>query len=277
VCRGEGMDSLIEEVGAADIVVSCLPAGVSALEPGMFEGNSVLMDANYHGSVLEGVAERAGCRFIGGAEWLLAQAVPAFELFVGKKAPVGEMRDALFGGAEAANADKGNIALVGFMGAGKSAVAREIAEMSGREALSTDEEIEGKSGKSIKEIFAEFGEEGFRRMEREEIAGVSRVDGKVIDCGGGAVLDEGNVEMLRRNSMPVWLWARAETAVGRIGKDAGRPLLDVEERLGAARKISWGRRGKYAKTAELVISTEGRSAEEIAGMILHETGEIGGN
>jgi shikimate kinase len=267
------MDLLIEEAGGADIVVSCLPAGVCVLEAGMFEGDTVLMDANYHGSVLEEIAENAGCRFIGGMEWLLAQAAPSFELFVGKKAPTDVMRGALFGGCGSeAREDKENIALVGFMGAGKSAVAREIAELSGRGVLATDDEIERKSGKSIKEIFAESGEDEFRRMEREEIASVGGAKGSIIDCGGGAVLDEGNVEVLRRNSVPVWLWARAETAVSRIGNDTGRPLLDVEGRVGAAREMSWGRRGKYAETAELVISTEGRSAREIAEMILDETG-----
>lgn len=273
-CRAGGMESLVEEVGEAEIVVSCLPFGVGVLEAGMLTEGSVVMDANYHGSVVGEIAENAGCKFIGGEEWLLAQAAPSFELFVGKKAPLDVMREAVRG--ECAEAESGralekNIALIGFMGAGKSAVASKLSSASGREAVSTDAEIERKAGRSIREIFAEEGEEGFRRMEREEIARVGEARGKIIDCGGGAVLDGGNVEVLRGSCIPVWLWARPETAVGRVGKDRGRPLLDVEGRVGAARKLSWGRRGKYAKTAEIVISTEERSAEEIAGMILHET------
>lgn len=274
-CGFAGMGTLGEEIAEADIVVSCLPRGVNLVEAQMPREGAVLMDANYGDSPLEDIARKAECKFIEGREWLLAQAAPTFELFVGKKAPLDAMREAVYSDfpEEGASIGTGNVALIGFMGVGKSAVARELSAKSGREVMDVDLEIEKRAGASIKHIFSEFGEEEFRSMERQEIARVGEVEGRVVDCGGGAVLDEGNVEILRRNSVPVWLWARPETAIGRLGEESGRPLLDVEDRMGLARKLSSGRRGKYAKTARMIISTEGRSAGEVAEMILHETGK----
>jgi shikimate kinase len=185
------------------------------------------------------------------------------------------MREAAYSDLPEEGAPKatGNIALIGFMGVGKSVVAKELSIKSAKEMLSTDSEIEKRAEMSIRDIFSELGEDEFRSMEREEIARMGQARNKVIDCGGGAVLDEGNVEILRRSSIPVWLWARPETAIGRLGEESGRPLLDVEDRVGLARKLTSGRKGKYAKTARMIISTEGRSAAEVAGMILHETGK----
>ncbi len=291
--RAGGMEVLGEELEAADILVSCLSPNANVVETGMLGEEKVVLDANYNSSVLEGTASEAGCRFIDGREWLLAQAVPSFELFVGKKAPIDAMREAVYGEGEPGGGTRGeggneygegtlenggrgkNIALIGFMGSGKSAVAGELAKKSGKKEVSTDSEIEKNAKKSIREIFAEIGEEGFRGMEREEIAKAGKFKGGIIDCGGGAILDGGNVETLRETCTPVWLWATPETAVGRLEEDGGRPLLeaDSEERLNIARKINSGRKGKYAKAAEMIISTEKRNAGEIAEMILHETGK----
>src|SRR5438874_12765383 len=100
--------------------------------------------------------------------------------------------------------------LVGPRGSGKSTVAQLLAARLGWDWVDADAELEARCGRSIREVFAEEGEQGFRQHEAEVLAELGRRSNVVIATGGGAVLREDNRERLRRGGV-VWLTARVDT------------------------------------------------------------------
>jgi len=155
--------------------------------------------------------------------------------------------------------------LVGMMGAGKSAVGRELARRLGRPFLDTDHEIEAERGLAIAEIFAREGEEAFRALEREM---VERLAGRpaVVALGGGALGRSEVRELVCGVGTVVWLRARPETLLARIGSCEERPLLAglaPPERLERIRALLAAREQDYAQ-AQVVVETDGATVEEVA-------------
>lgn len=163
-----------------------------------------------------------------------------------------------------------NIYLIGFMGAGKSTVGRLLAERLGMEFLDTDALIEERAGLPIPEIFARFGEEGFREWEREVIGEVCRGRGAVVALGGGAPMDEGNWRALRESGITVYLRESPEAIAARLADDDTRPLLAGHTGQGRLRRIRelLGLREPRYLEAHIVIECRGRPPEEIAGEVL---------
>jgi shikimate kinase len=161
-----------------------------------------------------------------------------------------------------------NVVLTGFMGTGKSTVGRLLAERLGYEFVDTDALIEQRHG-SIPEIFAEHGEETFRRYEREVAHGLAHREGLVIATGGRMMLDPGNAELLGSTGDVFCLVAKLATIVGRVtaaGAAERRPLLagsDVEERIAL---LMEERSGGYARFVQ--IPTDERSPVDIADEII---------
>ncbi|MCH7814825.1 MAG: shikimate kinase, partial [Planctomycetes bacterium] len=100
-----------------------------------------------------------------------------------------------------------NLVLIGYRGAGKSAVGRLLAEQTGWTFVDIDAVIESEAGQSIAEIFAAGGEPAFRKHERDVIARVTQQPHQVIAVGGGAILDRRNVDRLRATGRVIWLTA----------------------------------------------------------------------
>jgi shikimate dehydrogenase len=98
-----------------------------------------------------------------------------------------------------------NIALIGMPGCGKSTIGRTLAQKMGRPFIDIDERIEAAAGKSIPKIFAEDGEEAFRRLETHILGEETRKNGIVIAAGGGVVTRAENLPLLRQNSLIVYL------------------------------------------------------------------------
>ena len=121
-----------------------------------------------------------------------------------------------------------NIVLTGFMGTGKTAVGRAVGRILGREFVDMDELIAARAGKPIPRIFAEDGEEAFRRMERALCRELSARDGLVIATGGGALVDPENRALMMKSGIVVCLTASRDEIVRRLsGTDASaRPLLE---------------------------------------------------
>ena len=201
-----------------------------------------------------------------GRELLLARAISAFSLFTGTPAPVDAMRKVLM---KTRRDSRRNIALIGLEAAGKKEIGLALAEASGLTFVDIDREIEGKAGVSIAEIFETKGEAAFRRMEQEEIDGLRLVTHQVAVCGAGALGTRSNVRTLRNNCLSIWLWADMARVVESEPNDAGRRLLDTLDRE-TARGLLMGRLPEYALCSDLVVSTEGRGAEETAAKIWEE-------
>jgi len=162
-----------------------------------------------------------------------------------------------------------NVAIFGFMGVGKSSVGRLLAESLGMGFVDIDDAIVADAGMDIPSIFKEQGEKGFRELEKAATEKVSEMDGVVIACGGGTVLDQENLSALRRNSRMILLIADPETILQRVQADGDtRPLLNNDGKGDPVSPLLRVRIPKYLKVADYVVNTSGKTqakvAEEIA-------------
>jgi shikimate dehydrogenase len=251
----------------SEIIVSAAPGGCVAIGDARIRPGQVLLEADYRHPGLRDVAAARGLRYISGGAWLKHQALPALDLFLGAGRPAPEIdwRECLEG---AAPAGRGVIALIGFMGSGKSAAGRSLAQRLDWGFADTDEWIEKSEGMTVAEIFDGRGEAFFRSREKEAVARLAAGRRLVVSCGGGAILDPDNRAVLASAALTVWLDVSMETAVERLG-GADRPLLRGGNRVERAARLFAARRDEYFAAADLVVSNDGRP-EMAVGRILEE-------
>ena len=151
---------------------------------------------------------------------------------------------------------KTNIAMIGFMGAGKSTIAKLLADKLGKQAIELDKLIELKAGKSIAAIFNDDGEATFRQLETELTAEIAANENRVISCGGGIVLNKINIDRLKQKGVVVYLAASPEVLHKRIvNKKLDRPMLKGNNSLQAVLEMMQTRQPLYEKAADIVIVT----------------------
>jgi shikimate dehydrogenase len=268
-CRAAGLGALEEELEHMDILVSCLPRTEKIIDPSYLREGLVILDAVYSEETpLVSDGKEIGCRIIDGREWLLYQGVESFIHFTGLEPPVPVMRTALYAEEPAF---RKNIALVGFMGTGKSTVAERLSRHTGMVMKDVDSEIEKKARVTIKEIFEAKGEDEFRRLESAEIDETVNLTNTIISCGGGAVLNRNNVDALRKNCIVAWLWADVETILKRVGGNGARPLLNRDDRESAIKRLLNERMPLYARCSDLIVRSEGAEPDEIARKVYEES------
>lgn len=161
-----------------------------------------------------------------------------------------------------------HIFLIGFMGCGKSTNAAWLSREAGAVRMEMDQEIVRKQGMEISEIFAVHGEAYFRDLETELLRSLKDREPMVVSCGGGAVLREENVTLMKEMGTIVLLTARPETIYERVKDSTARPVLNGNMNLDYIKELMEKRRPRYEAAADLVVSTDGRTAEEICGEIL---------
>jgi shikimate kinase len=166
-----------------------------------------------------------------------------------------------------------NIALIGFMGSGKTTLAGLLADALHYNLCEVDNDIIGISGySSVNEIFDKQGEEHFRGLEKIAIADALRKSNQVISCGGGVVTAPKTMELLKKNAIVVFLQADFKTITKRLKDTTSRPLFrDMEK----AMTLYAERLPLYEKYADIKIDTDDRSPEEIAKMILPKLDSYG--
>lgn len=160
------------------------------------------------------------------------------------------------------------LVLIGLPGSGKSSVSDVVGRLTGRPVLGLDSLIEAEAGRSISRIFAEDGEDRFRRLESALLDRVlGRQPDAVIDGGGGLVLRRRNREALARSAVTIWLDAPDEVLAARLGQADDRPLLadDPPARLRALRR---DRLVHYTTAADAIIDTDGLDADAVARAVL---------
>ena len=164
---------------------------------------------------------------------------------------------------------KSNIALIGFMGTGKSAAGRALAGKTGKTLVEVDALIEARAGKSIKRIFAEEGEIAFREYEIAVIKELSPRKNLVLACGGGVVLNKINIDRLKQESMVIWLTASTEAIMQRL-KTSGdtRPLMPGKSNENDAQSLLLFRQPFYERAADLQVDTSGLSVAQVVENIL---------
>ena len=162
-----------------------------------------------------------------------------------------------------------NIALIGFMGTGKSTVGRMLAEQLHFSFLDTDELIESRTRKTISGIFASEGEAAFRELEKSVVAELNTRTRVVISTGGGLGADEANIAVLKEHALVVCLWASPEKIWERVRHQSHRPLLADPDPLAKIRQLLASREKSYKK-ADVLLNTEARSLKEVAHQVLHQ-------
>lgn len=162
-----------------------------------------------------------------------------------------------------------NLALVGPMGAGKSAIGRLLGERLGLRFVDLDHEVEIAAGASVATIFECAGEAAFRERERAALQELLAGNGLVIATGGGAVLDGGNRRLLRERCFVVHLQLDVPSQLQRLARDRSRPLLQRPDRAQALRELASVRDPLYAEIADLRFDTGSEHA-------LHAAASLGG-
>jgi shikimate kinase len=162
-----------------------------------------------------------------------------------------------------------NIALIGFMGTGKSTVGRLAAEQLKFDFLDTDALIEQRSGRKITEIFAQSGEAAFRQLEAQLVAELATHTRTIISTGGGLPTNPANLVSLKSHSLVICLWASPERIYERVRDQSHRPLLHDPDPLGKIRSLLATREIFY-KQADVLINSDLRSAREVAQQVINQ-------
>lgn len=162
------------------------------------------------------------------------------------------------------------IFLIGFMGTGKTTIATSMGEYLSCEVKDTDQLIGDKEKCSITEIFEKNGEEYFRDLETSCLSELDAAVRCIVSCGGGIVLRENNVNIMREKGITVLLTAKPETILDRIRNDNTRPLLQGNMEEAYISELLEKRSEYYKNAADICISTDGKAVDEIIGEIINE-------
>ena len=161
-----------------------------------------------------------------------------------------------------------NIALTGFMAVGKSAVGRALAKKLRRRFIDLDKLIEKIESMTVRDIFDQKGESYFRQIEKKTLKEVLQGQGQVIATGGGVVMDEENVKVLRDKSVLVCLTASPEVLLKRAGNGAKRPLLGANDRGRRIEELLKLREKNYAQ-ARVFVDTSDLTVSQVVEKIVN--------
>ena len=162
-----------------------------------------------------------------------------------------------------------NIALIGFMGTGKTSVGRLVAEQLHFDYLDTDEVIQSRTGRTITEIFSTDGEAAFRKMEQELVGELAARTKTVIATGGGLPMNPQNLVSLKTHALVVCLWASPEKIWERVKNQTHRPLLHDADPQKKIRELLAAREPFY-RQADVLLNTELRSVREVTQKVAHQ-------
>jgi shikimate dehydrogenase len=276
---GQAIADIGDFVGRADLLINTTPCGMEGEYEGKiavpFEQLQPLLahDALVYDLVYEpeetpllAAAAKAGLRCVNGLGMLRRQAA---------------LQARIFGYSLAFTPDdppkhSEHIWLVGYRGAGKSALARELAIKLRRRAVDTDAQIELRGGAKIKQVFAERGEAEFRKLEIDAVAKAAA--GKpdaIIAVGGGAIEREENIALMRRTGVVIFIDVPEATLVSRLGEDIDRPSLTGKPVAEEVHEVLQRRRPIYQRAAHIDFTATDKPIRELAGEIASKLAQFG--
>lgn len=159
--------------------------------------------------------------------------------------------------------NKKNIFLIGFMGCGKSTMAKLLAEKMEMTLVEMDETIEKEEGRTINEIFATDGENYFRDVESQLIVRIADEGGMVVSCGGGAILREENVANMKKSGTVIYFSATPETIYQRVKNSTNRPLLNGNMNVEYITQLMEKRISTYENAADKIIIVDGKEKPQL--------------
>lgn len=163
---------------------------------------------------------------------------------------------------------KENIMLIGFMGAGKTTVSRELSKMTGRREIDMDAYIVNREGMAIKDIFDKYGEEYFRKKETESLLEIMEMDEMIVSCGGGVVVKDENVEHMKNGGVIVLLTATPQTILSRVKNSTDRPILNGNMNIEFITELMNKRKDRYFSVADVIVETDDKSVFDICTEIM---------
>ena len=161
-------------------------------------------------------------------------------------------------------ANKKNVFLIGFMGCGKSTLARRLSRDTQMELIEMDEIIEAEENMSISQMFETYGEEYFRDLESALVERITQKGNCVVSCGGGVILREENVKKMKENGKIIYLSATPETIYNRVKNSTKRPLLNGNMNVEYIRQLMDKRLPLYEQAADEVVCVDDKEKFEIA-------------
>ena len=226
--------------------------GVAPLELTGFPELTAVLDVVYNPARTQLLldCEKYGIPGYSGLWMLVAQAKKSAEWFLGQELPDSIISDIHF----ALRDSMENIALVGMAGCGKSTIGRLLAKETGKKFVDADKEIEKRAGMTIPEIFSEYGEAEFRRLETQVLADLGKRSGLVIATGGGCVTREENYPLLHQNSRIIWI-KRSPSQL----PTEGRPLSQKT----APAVLYEERKHLYKLFSDAAVSNDGSKGETL--------------
>lgn len=163
------------------------------------------------------------------------------------------------------------IVLIGMMGAGKSTIGRQVADVLGVPFRDADREIELAAGRTIQEIFAEYGEEHFRSGERRVIARLLEEEPFVLATGGGAFMDAETRAVIEEKAISIWLRAEFDVLWARVSKRSHRPLLKTADPQQTLKDLIAARYPTYG-LADITVESAEAPKEETADKVIEALG-----
>jgi shikimate kinase len=160
-----------------------------------------------------------------------------------------------------------NIALIGFMAVGKSAIGRSLATKLRRRFVDLDRVVERIEGSKVREIFERRGEAYFRQLEKRTLEEVLQAENQVIATGGGVILDDENLKLLREKALLIGLSAEVDVLLARAGVDIKRPLLQGDNRRERVEDLLRQRAPRYAQ-AHIMIDTSHLTVDQVVKKII---------
>lgn len=250
-------DNYAEKAKDTQIVINTTPVGMypdnysCRIELKVFAFLEGVLDVVYNPALTMLLKKARGLRvkYANGLYMLVAQAKFACEKFLDKKIDDSIIEKVV----KKLKKESQNLVLIGMPGSGKSTVGKMVAEFLGKEFIDTDAEIEKKENKTIPQIFAEFGENYFRKVESEVLSEVGKLSGRVISTGGGAIKNKDNYFSLKQNGVIVWLERELEFL-----ESKGRPLSKDKESI---KKLFDERKDSYEFFADGKVCNDGEIIE----------------
>lgn len=166
---------------------------------------------------------------------------------------------------------KNNIVLIGFMGSGKTTVGIRLSYRLRKSIEDTDKLIERREKRTIREIFAQDGEECFRKLETQILReAVGKMKNRILSVGGGTPVKEDNRELLKQLGTVIYFRVKPETVYNRLKHDTSRPLLQCENPKERITELLEQRREAYEACADIIIDVDELSMQQVVDRILHE-------